>query len=111
MSSSPLVRDKDGAQELNVRSGEVYFENVNFECELDKRLPETISFRAKPGQKVLIVDNVGTGSSAITNLLFRFYGITTGKLEIDGQDVRDFTVESVRENIGYVPKVSHIKTA
>lgn len=66
---------------------------------------ENISFQARPSQRVALVGMPESGKSTILKLLFRLYDVTSGKIEIDGQDIREVTIESLRDQIAVVSKV------
>ncbi|MES2964080.1 MAG: ABC transporter ATP-binding protein/permease [Bdellovibrionota bacterium] len=98
------VVDKPTAPDLAVRSAEVSFDGVGFSYESDREILKDLSFKVPPGKTVAIVGPSGAGKSTISRLLFRFYDATTGRIAIDGQDVRDVTQESLRRAIGIVPQ-------
>lgn len=100
----PTVVDKPDAPNLDVKSAEVAFENVGFSYENDREILKTLSFTVPPGKTVAIVGPSGAGKSTISRLLFRFYDATTGKVTIDGQDIRDVNQDSLRRAIGIVPQ-------
>ena len=99
---SPSVRD--GSQTLQYKSGAVEFNSVYFSYDGKKSAIEDFSFRADPGQRVALVGETGGGKSTILKLLFRFYDVQGGSINIDGQNVKDLTLESLRECIGVVPQ-------
>ena len=82
--------------------GQVRFENVSFSY--DSRLPalRNVDISARPGQVVAILGAPGSGKSTIVNLLPRFYDVTNGRITVDGRDIRDFTLSSLRQNVGIV---------
>ena len=98
------VEDKPDAGPLKVNGGEVRFENVFFAYDPARPILKDVSFTVPAGRMVAIVGPSGAGKSTISRLLFRFYDVTGGAVEIDGQDVRDVTQESVRHAIGMVPQ-------
>ena len=96
------VQEKPFAEELGRVQGYVRFENVSFSY--DSRLPalSRVNLSAKPGQVTAILGAPGSGKSTIVNLLPRFYDIADGQISIDGRDIRDFTLASLRRNVGIV---------
>ena len=97
------VKDKAGATELPPIRGRVAFEEVTF-CYFCDRRPvlEEVSFAAEPGQTVALLGATGSGKSTIINLIPRFYDVTTGRVMVDGYDIREVTLESLRQQIGIV---------
>ena len=99
------VQDAAGAKKLDTLKGVVKYDNVAFAYPgADENVLENISFEAKPGQTTAIIGSTGCGKSTLVQLLPRFYDVTEGSITIDGQDIRDLTMESVRQNIGFVPQ-------
>ncbi|MGZ9106941.1 MAG: ATP-binding cassette domain-containing protein, partial [Rhodoplanes sp.] len=95
---------KPGAKPLVVSKGEIRFENVGFSYEKDRRILRDVSFEVPAGKMVAIVGPSGAGKSTISRILFRFYDIQSGRVTIDGQDIRDVTQKSLRAAIGVVPQ-------
>lgn len=100
----PDIREKDNAIALPVLRGDVVFDAVHFQYEPSKEVLSGISFHAEPGQKIALVGPSGSGKSTIANLIPRFYDVTAGAIKIDGHDIRDVTLASLREQIGIVPQ-------
>jgi ATP-binding cassette subfamily B protein len=100
----PEITDKPDAPELEVKGGEVVFENVDFSYEENRQILHKFNLRVGPGETIAVVGPSGSGKSTIGRLLFRFYDIHIGGLKIDGQDVRDITQSSLRAHIGVVPQ-------
>ena len=98
------VQDRPGAVPLKVNKGTVRFEDVHFSYDADRRILKGISFEVPAGKTVAIVGPSGAGKSTISRLIFRFYDIQSGRILIDGQDIRDVTQESLRAQIGMVPQ-------
>jgi ATP-binding cassette subfamily B multidrug efflux pump len=97
------VRDRPGAIELPPIRGRVALEDVTFRYFPDQPpVLEDVSFVAEPGQTVALFGATGSGKSTIINLIPRFYDVSSGRLTIDGYDVRDVTLESLRRQIGIV---------
>lgn len=98
----PDIADKENAVELqNIKEG-VSFENVCFEYEKDVPVLKDISFKVNVGETLALVGNSGGGKSTIANLIPRFYDILSGHIKIDGVDIREYTLESLRKNISIV---------
>ncbi|CAH6720068.1 iron-sulfur clusters transporter Atm1p, mitochondrial [[Candida] jaroonii] len=101
------IVDKPESKELILNSskpGEIKFENVTFGYHPDRPILKNATFTIPPGQKVAIVGPSGSGKSTILRLVFRFYDVTEGRILIDGQDIRDVKLSSLRKNIGIVPQ-------
>lgn len=98
------IKDKEGAQPLNAVEGTIAFKEVHFHYDEDRSILKGIDFEVPAGKTIAIVGPSGAGKSTISRLLFRFYDVTGGAVEIDGQDVRDVTQNSVRQAIGMVPQ-------
>lgn len=97
------VKDKPGAQALPAIQGKVSFEGVGFRyAGSEQNVITDIRFEVQPNQTVAILGRTGSGKSTIINLIPRFYDVTEGRLCIDGVDVRDVTLESLRSQIGIV---------
>ncbi len=109
MSLGQEVADRSGAAVLPVRAdpvhpGTVAFRDVHFGYNANREILRGVSFEAPAGSKLAIVGPTGAGKSTISRLLFRFYDVTEGAVEIDGIDVRDMTQTSLRAAIGVVPQ-------
>ncbi|MCH9016733.1 MAG: ABC transporter ATP-binding protein [Chloroflexi bacterium] len=98
---SPVV-EKPDARVLDRPQGRVEFEDVSFAYESRMPALQHLSIAAEPGQITAILGAPGSGKSTIVNLLPRFYDVSEGRITIDGQDIRDFTLESLRHNVGIV---------
>lgn len=102
MDEEPNIADKPGAMELPTIQGDVRFKHVVFEYEKGRQALKGIDLDAEPGQSIALVGHTGSGKSTIINLLSRFYDINQGQILIDGHDIRDVKVESLRKQIGIV---------
>jgi ATP-binding cassette subfamily B protein len=100
----PEIEDKPGAQPLEVRRGAIRFVDVSFSYDPGRQILNRLSFEVPAGKTVAVVGPSGAGKSTISRLLYRFYDVTGGRIEIDGQDVRDVTQSSLRSAIGMVPQ-------
>ena len=96
------IPDKENAIILDSPRGEVEFDNVSFSYTPKKPLIEALSLSVKGGERVAIVGPTGCGKTTLINLIMRFYDVNTGKISVDGHDVRDLTRESLRTNFGMV---------
>ena len=104
LDTEPEVKNRPGAGALQVPAGRVEFDHVAFSYEPDHPVLTDISFTAEPGQTVAIVGPSGAGKTTIANILPRFYDVTGGSVRIDGTDIRDVTIGSLRDHIGLVPQ-------
>ncbi|MGA2996022.1 ABCB family ABC transporter ATP-binding protein/permease [Bradyrhizobium sp.] len=104
LSRNPEIKDIPGAVPLIVTSGNVRFDNVQFSYEPDRPILKGLSFEVPAGKTVAIVGPSGAGKSTISRLLFRLYDVSSGRILIDGQDIRDVTQASLRASIGMVPQ-------
>ena len=98
----PVVVDRTGAVDLGRAKGLVRFERVGFGYEADRPVLHGIDLEVEPGQVVAIMGAPGSGKSTLVSLLPRFYDVSSGRVTIDGKDVRDVTTRSLRSNIGIV---------
>ena len=98
----PSIRDKENAKTLNRCHSLIQFKNVNFEYIKNKPVLKNINLDIKAGETIAFVGNSGGGKTTIVNLLPRFYDIKSGNILIDNVDIRDYSLQSLRENIGVV---------
>jgi ATP-binding cassette subfamily B protein len=98
----PAIQDRPDAQPLPTINGRVEFKNVSAEYVKDERVLCNVSFTAEPGQTIAIVGPTGAGKTTIINLIPRFYDAAQGQVLIDGIDVRQVSLSSLREQIGVV---------
>jgi len=104
LSRNPEIRDIAGAKPLIVTSGNLRFDNVQFAYDPDRPILKGLSFEVPAGKTVAIVGPSGAGKSTISRLLFRLYDVSSGRILIDGQDIRNVTQASLRASIGMVPQ-------
>jgi ABC-type multidrug transport system fused ATPase/permease subunit len=100
MDQEPDVKDRPDAIQLPPLKGEVRFENVSFEYIKDKLVLENINLTVQPGETIAILGATGSGKSTMIYLLPRFYDVTSGRVLIDGYDVREVALKSLRKQIG-----------
>ena len=98
------VIDVANAEDLNIKGGQIEFDNVTFGYDSERIILSKLSLKIKKGETVAIVGPSGSGKSTIGRLLFRFYDVNNGSVKIDGQDIRDVTQASVHNSIGIVPQ-------
>lgn len=103
LDEEPEIRDRDDAQDLAHPRGEVRFQNVTFGYGEAATVLSGFDLHVPPGQTVAIVGRTGCGKSTVARLLARYYDVDGGAVRIDGCDVRDLTLASVRAHVGIVP--------
>ena len=96
------IEEHEDALELARLSGAVTFEGVDFAYRQGRRILSGVSFHAEPGQTIALIGPTGSGKSTVTNLVPRFYDATAGRVLVDGVDVREVQIESLRRQIGIV---------
>lgn len=102
--------DEPDAKRLSPMEGHVVLEDVTFGYVPEKTILKHISLYAKPGQKIAFVGSTGAGKTTITNLVNRFYDIQSGRITIDGVDIRKIPMGNLRENIAMVLQDTHLFT-
>lgn len=102
LDTQPEIVDKPGAVPLPPIKGHVVFDHVEFRYKPDKPVIQDLSLEVLPGQTVAFVGATGAGKTSLIKLLDRFYDVTGGAIRIDGYDIRDVTVESLRRQVGIV---------
>ncbi len=102
LDTSSEVTDKPGAVPLANVQGHVRYESVSFGYGKNMMVIENVNIDAQPGQTIALLGPVGSGKTTVLNLLPRFYDVTEGRITIDGTDIRDVTLESLRANVGIV---------
>lgn len=102
---APDIKDSENARDIEKVQGDISFDNVSFSYELDheeKRVLNNISLNIKAGEYVALVGPSGVGKTTLCSLIPRFYDPTEGRILIDGQDIKDFKLKSLRKHIGIV---------
>ncbi len=103
MDTEPEITDAPDAKELKNVKGDIRFDNVSFNYpDNNKTVLANLNIHISPGENVALVGASGSGKTTICNLIPRFYDIVSGKITIDGEDIRGFTLSSLRQNIGIV---------
>lgn len=100
--AEPEVKDKQNAVELKNVKGHIKFENVYFGYDKDKPILKGVNLEIKPRETVALLGPTGSGKSTLIHLLMRFYDVTSGRILIDGYDVRDVKLRSLRRHFGIV---------
>ncbi|WP_454055073.1 ABC transporter ATP-binding protein [Clostridium sp. Marseille-Q7071] len=102
MDEVPDIADNNDAKDIESLKGEVVFNDVSFGYNEEKMVLKNINLNAKPGESIALVGPTGSGKTTVINLLTRFYDINSGEIKIDGLDIKNYTIDSLRENIGVV---------
>ncbi|MBC7235053.1 MAG: ABC transporter ATP-binding protein, partial [Chloroflexi bacterium] len=100
----PEIQDKPDAIDLPRLEGHVEFDHVDFRYVEDAPVLQDVTFEIQPGETVALVGPTGAGKTTIASLLMRFYDVTGGAVRIDGYDIRDVKLESLRRQLGVVPQ-------
>lgn len=99
------IRDAKDPRHLEVHKGVLVFEHVYFRYpNAEENALEEISFMARPGETTAVIGSTGSGKSTLVQLVPRLYDVTEGRILLDGVDLRDFTLQELREQLGYVPQ-------
>ena len=104
----PEIDDRPDAKELTNAKGEIRFDHVNFSYDGERQILKDISFTLKSGDCVAIVGPSGSGKSTIVNLIPRLWEVTDGNVFFDGRDVRDWTLHSLRDEVGVVTQETYL---
>jgi len=104
LNSQPSIRTSPNAKILKSINGSIRFSNVTFSYDGKRNILDSISFVVKPKQKVALVGASGAGKSTIARLLFRFYDIHEGSIEIDDHPIKEIELDSLRQAFGIVPQ-------
>lgn len=109
MDAEPEVREAEDAVHADILRGNIEFRDVEFSYEKNRRkIIDGISFKIKSGETVGIVGHTGAGKSTVANLLIRLYDVDRGEIIIDGKNVREYTFETLRRNIGIVSQETYL---
>ncbi|MDR2831454.1 MAG: ATP-binding cassette domain-containing protein [Rickettsiales bacterium] len=100
----PEIQDKPNVSNLVISKGKINFDKVHFQYKGTESIFQNKSVTIKPGQKVGLVGYSGSGKSTFVNLILRLYDVQSGKISIDGQDIRNVTQDSLHKNIGMIPQ-------
>ena len=104
LDEQPEIQNRKDAKDIEVKAGRVEARHVSFSYEMGNPVLTDLNFVAEPGQTIALVGPSGSGKTTIANLLPRFYDVTGGGIYIDGMDIRESTISSLREHIGLVPQ-------
>jgi len=111
LSIRPDIMDRPDAIELKNAKGDIIFDHVSFHYEDHSEMVlSNLNLHVKPGEYIALVGTSGVGKSTLCSLIPRFYEVTEGKITIDGRDIRDFTLKSLRNNIGIVQQDVYLFT-
>ena len=108
MEEEPEIKDETGAIKLNQVQGGITFEGLSFAYEDNRKVLKDINFMVEPGQTVALVGPSGAGKTTLLNLIPRFYDPDSGLIKVDGEDIRNVKVKSLREHISIVPQEVHL---
>ena len=109
LDTEPEIQEENGAKELPPINGNVKFENVTFAYDSDsENVLENVNFEIKAGETIALVGATGAGKSTIINLISRFYETNSGRVLIDGYDIKKVTIESLRQQMGIMTQENFI---
>lgn len=110
LDTEPGIRDGEKVEEMPEIKGEVTFEHVGFAYDEHTKVLDDVSFKIKPGETIALVGPTGAGKSTIVNLISRFYDVQSGRVLIDGKDVKTVSIESLREQMGIMTQDNFLFT-
>ena len=102
MRTEEIIEEKSDAEILEKAAGKIQYENVDFAYSNGVPVLKNVNLTINPGKKLALVGSSGSGKTSLCNLLPRFYELTSGSISIDGKDIRNFTLNSLRSKIGIV---------
>ena len=100
MDIEPEIKDRANAKDLRIDKGQIQFDHVVFGYEKDQVILQDFNLTIQPGERIALVGPTGAGKTTVVNLISRFYDIRDGALKIDGQDIREVTLNSLRSQMG-----------
>ncbi|MBO4404237.1 MAG: ABC transporter ATP-binding protein [Treponema sp.] len=106
--TEPAVKNSVNAEDMPPVNGNVEFKNVTFSYEEDKQILKDVSFSAKAGETIALVGPTGAGKSTVVNLISRFYDIDSGEILIDGKNIRNVKLETLRTQMGIMTQDNYI---
>ena len=104
LEKKPEIQDLENAKDIKVKKADVRFEKVSFSYDGKREILHDVDFTIPAGKTLAVVGYSGGGKSTLVRLLFRFYDVTSGRILIDGQEIKLVTQDSLRETIGIVPQ-------
>ena len=102
LDQKPEIADKENAIELTTIKGHIEFKNVAFAYDYEQEALKNVSFEIQPGEMIGLAGHTGAGKTTLINLICRFYDINEGAILVDGHDIRDIKIDSLRSQIGVV---------
>jgi ATP-binding cassette subfamily B protein len=108
--TKPEIYDDENAVKLTDVKGEIEFDHVNFHYDDDPDVLHDVSFKVKPGETIALVGPTGAGKSTVINLISRFYDVQGGKVMIDGYDIKDVALDSLRSRLGVMTQDNFLFT-
>ena len=110
MNEIPEIQDSKNAKDLKNVSGNIDFDHVSFQYNENEKVIDDVNLHIKAGEKIALVGPSGSGKTTLCSLLSRFYDVTNGSICIDGQNIKDVTLKSLRSNIGLVQQDVYLFT-
>ena len=110
MNEIPEIQDSKNAKDLKNVSGNIDFDHVSFQYNENEKVIDNVNLHIKAGEKIALVGPSGSGKTTLCSLLSRFYDVTNGSICIDGQNIKDVTLKSLRSNIGLVQQDVYLFT-
>ena len=110
MNEIPEIQDSKNAKDLKNVSGNIDFDHVSFQYNENEKVIDDVNLHIKAGEKIALVGPSGSGKTTLCSLLSRFYDVTNGSISIDGQNIKDVTLKSLRSNIGLVQQDVYLFT-